>query len=699
MIPAMSMNRKQRRLQEKQKAKTLSSEKPARLSDVEKADHMKAKGMALKNAGKEGEAVPFLKEALALDPSAADAHFALAMMARTKPELGVEMEEVNKIIKDKKSLSYSYQDILFILKKRKQYEEARICQEELCRLAPEDLDEQGNLAISLNMIGRKEDALKIFANLMNRDPHNKIYKALFINTCGPIESLGFDPLIKKALQICFDNIYEANLKRAYMPWISTITHDPACAELIKAETKRAESDFISWIESTQPSDKRFLTERLFLDGLRLLIISDPCLEQFLIRTRRWLCLNLESLAAQNMLEFYEPFLFALGEQCFLNEYIYPQTDEETSALEKLHKKIIDLDLKNIPLQQAYALVSCYSPIYQDFPDKKDNFDELSRQSEGFSKLAKTQFFDVIEEKQIKESLKSFGTLENKISRNVQNQYEENPYPRWVSVTNYPTPNDNIPCDDSKRYNPWDILIAGCGTGRQALSAAGAYPNGKVTAIDISRASLAYAKRKAIEADLADRIDFIHADILNMDKWSSPFDIIECSGVLHHMEDPFKGWQILVDILKDGGYFKIGLYSELARDQVIKIRNYVKEKKYPHTLEGIRACRKDILDLPPRDPLREYFTKSDDFYATSSIRDLIFHVQEHRMTLPQIKVEMDKMGLSCLSVAITELNTMKRFDKMFPQDVRRKNLENWHIFEQKFPYTFTGMYQFWCQKTG
>src|SRR5206468_3479419 len=47
----------------------------------------------------------------------------------------------------------------------------------------------------------------------------------------------------------------------------------------------------------------------------------------------------------------------------------------------------------------------------------------------------------------------------------------------------------------------DILIAGCGTGRQAIDAAQRFHGARVLAIDLSLGSLSYAKRKTRELDL------------------------------------------------------------------------------------------------------------------------------------------------------------------------------------------------------
>ena len=64
---------------------------------------------------------------------------------------------------------------------------------------------------------------------------------------------------------------------------------------------------------------------------------------------------------------------------------------------------------------------------------------------------------------------------------------------------------------------------------------------------------------------------MQADILDMNELDSDFDIIESSGVIHHMQNPLLGWKILTRLLKVGGLMNIGLYSKIARRNIFLIR--------------------------------------------------------------------------------------------------------------------------------
>ena len=70
-------------------------------------------------------------------------------------------------------------------------------------------------------------------------------------------------------------------------------------------------------------------------------------------------------------------------------------------------------------------------------------------------------------------------------------------------------------------------------------------------MDLSLSSLSYAKRKTQELGI-NNIEYMQGDILKLDQLEREFDIIECMGVLHHMDDPLAGWKVLVGKLRADG---------------------------------------------------------------------------------------------------------------------------------------------------
>ena len=85
----------------------------------------------------------------------------------------------------------------------------------------------------------------------------------------------------------------------------------------------------------------------------------------------------------------------------------------------------------------------------------------------------------------------------------------------------------------------------------------------------------------------------------------------------------------------------------------------------------------------------------DFYSTSELRDLVFHVQEHFFSIPKISDYLDRLGLTFCGFESVKIN--KLFKEKYPDHEKLYDLNYWNDFEIQYPDTFLGMYQFWCQK--
>jgi SAM-dependent methyltransferase len=222
-----------------------------------------------------------------------------------------------------------------------------------------------------------------------------------------------------------------------------------------------------------------------------------------------------------------------------------------------------------------------------------------------------------------------------------------------------------------------------------------YKDAEIIGVDLSLSSLAYALRKLRESGVDD-IALMQGDILSLESWSEPMDVVECVGVLHHMEDPIAGWRILTGILKPGGVMKIGLYSALAREEIVKVRDFIAQSGYEHTEEDIRRGRQDIVELL-RDGPGRHLLQSSDFHSLNGTRDLLFHVHEHQFTLPQIADTIEALGLDFIGFELANWQTSVAFKNRFPEPDAMRTLDAWHRFELDNPHAFAGMYQFWLTK--
>lgn len=395
-----------------------------------------------------------------------------------------------------------------------------------------------------------------------------------------------------------------------------------------------------------------------------------------------------------------PFACALARQCFINEYVFHLPDLERDGMVALRGKLMsDFSGKTPVLALTLIAYACYAPLRS--LDRGATI--LGRPwPEAMTGLFNQQLREPEEEARLRAAMPRLTEIRDETSVRVRQQYEENPYPRWTRAAPV-RPASGIVAylrgelalgalRDTPEPATLDILIAGCGTGQQPIDAARRFPAARILAIDLSRTSLAYAQRKAVETR-ASNIEFGQADIVAFDPGRT-FDVIEASGVLHHLAEPMEGWAKLLRLLKSGGFMRLGLYSAFAREDIVAAREFVAAGGYDTTPDSIRSCRQNLMKSP--DPRLSRITASPDFYSVSACRDLLLHVQEHRLTLPQIAAFLTQHGLSFLGFELGA-PALAAYRTRHPEDAAMTDLAKWHLFESEHPDTFGGMYQFWVQK--
>lgn len=387
------------------------------------------------------------------------------------------------------------------------------------------------------------------------------------------------------------------------------------------------------------------------------------------------------------------FLCALARQCFINEYVFATTPDEDARVAALQAKQTS---EITPAQ--FAALAAYVPL-----GTLASAQELLTRKwpPALEAVLTQQIREPAQERALSAAMPRLTVIEDDTSQRVRQQYEENPYPRWVHIAGGTDP---VAIDDYLRslfptspFTPLgktedlEVLVAGCGTGFQAAGVAQKFLGAQLLAVDLSLASLGYAKRNT-PARLASRIDYAQADILKLGALGRAFDVVEASGVLHHMADPFAGWRVLASLVSDGGLMHIGLYSEAARRDVVAARAFIAERGYGSTPQEIRRCRQELIETPLRS-----LARYGDFFSTSECRDLLFHVQEARLTIPAIKRFLAAQGLRFLGFEF-DTGTQQRLHTLFRQSGWAfTDLDRWDALEAADPMLFAGMYQFWVQK--
>ncbi len=452
-----------------------------------------------------------------------------------------------------------------------------------------------------------------------------------------------------------------------------------------------------WLE--KDCTKTIALDPLLLALMAATMVTDAALEQLLTRCRRAL---LEArLAGADVMPF-APLIMALAHQGFANEYAFIAVAEEEVLVTRLEISIAAaLDVSTPVAATDIALLAAYRPLH-DMP-----FADILVAHDWPAELAPIitrQIREPLAERALCRSIECITPITDAVSEAVRNQYEENPYPRWMEAPGKEgtfTPQSWVrtyfpeaPAITGDYADPIAILVAGCGTGQQSVNSALRFERSHVLAVDLSLASLAYAIRKTKEFGI-DNVTYAQGDLLELDALGRTFDMVECGGVLHHLASPLQGWQVLADITRAGGLMTIALYSELARRYLEPVRAYAKEQNFGTSTEELRRFRASIFALPADHPVAQVAQRRD-FYSLSMLRDLVFHVQEHRYTIGQIADELKILGLVFGGFNVAP-ESKQKFLAHFGDKADLLSLDQWAAFEEAVPETFLGMYQFLAVK--
>jgi SAM-dependent methyltransferase len=391
-------------------------------------------------------------------------------------------------------------------------------------------------------------------------------------------------------------------------------------------------------------------------------------------------------------------LAGVAEQAFNTGFVQDQSAVETA----LEHELLQKGVASLTAVELMALAS-----YRTLADVPGAV-EISDRSDfprPVERVIHRTLREPLLERELESQIVALTPIRDTVSRRVQAQYEEHPYPRWINIQSVDYRNERL-VDELAQHalnfkDPgWPerpkVLVPGCGTGYQPLSLARKHAEIDVLAVDLSRTSLAYAIRKQDELKFTNT-RFCQADLLNLGELGDSFEYIDCAGVLHHLQSPLAGWRVLSGLLKPGGVMRIGLYSALARRTIVAAREKIAAMGIASTPAAIRKFRQSIMSDPELSALRSLPATTGDFFSMGEVRDLLFHVQEHRLDLPTIKRYLDALELEFGGFLLADRNLVRSFHALYPAKAQWLDLECWAQFEAQHPNTFYGMYQFYCLK--
>lgn len=229
------------------------------------------------------------------------------------------------------------------------------------------------------------------------------------------------------------------------------------------------------------------------------------------------------------------------------------------------------------------------------------------------------------------------------------------YERWV----YPQP-----IDDLSKNALWDfgdpdflgraywphrrpredvrILIAGCGPNAAARYAY-RHRNAAVVGVDISEASLAHARQLKARHGLAN-LSLHRLRVEDVPELGQSFDLIDSSGVLHHLADPAAGLKALASSLAPDGVVHLMLYAKYGRAGIYMAQELFRILRLEQSPEDVAAVKAALAAFPHDHPVRRCHSVANDLAFDAGIVDTFLHTRDRAFTVGDCLDLLDSAGL-------------------------------------------------------
>jgi len=188
-----------------------------------------------------------------------------------------------------------------------------------------------------------------------------------------------------------------------------------------------------------------------------------------------------------------------------------------------------------------------------------------------------------------------------------------------------------------------VLVAGGGTGDHTIFLAEQLRgyDASVTYLDISLASRDIARERARVRELGN-IEWHHGSILDLASMDfAPFDLISCTGVLHHLPEPERGLAALRAVLAPNGAMSLMLYGRMGRLSIYAGQELMRlvNKGVSDSKQKTRNARAILQSLPqtnwllrggdPKEVLVSFLEDENNLY------DTLLHEQDRAYSVTEI----------------------------------------------------------------
>lgn len=238
--------------------------------------------------------------------------------------------------------------------------------------------------------------------------------------------------------------------------------------------------------------------------------------------------------------------------------------------------------------------------------------------------------------------------------------------RWNWLAAYNFCSGRKPARESIR-----ILDAGCGTGVGTEYLVHLNPKAFVVGIDLSVKALDIARERCRRSG-ANRVEFHHLSVDQVEELPGEFELINCVGVLHHLPDPIGGIQALARKLAPGGLMHIFVYGELGRWEIQLMQKAIALLHQGDYHDGVQVGRQIFAVLPEKNRLlqREQQRWSWDNQRDECFADMYLHPQEVDYNIETLFELIDASGLDFVGFSNPDFWQLERLLGKAPELIKR-----------------------------
>ena len=180
---------------------------------------------------------------------------------------------------------------------------------------------------------------------------------------------------------------------------------------------------------------------------------------------------------------------------------------------------------------------------------------------------------------------------------------------------------------------FDVLVAGCGT-FQAAKFALCHPAARVSGIDVSPTSLEHTQALKQKYNLTN-LEAQQLPIENAGDLDQQFDMIVCTGVLHHLADPDAGLRALRSVLRPDGAMYLMLYAPYGRVGVHMLQEYCRKLAVGTTPDEVNDLTAVLQQLPQHHPLVSMLRGSRDALNAEALIDALLNPRDRAYSVAQL----------------------------------------------------------------